>query len=117
MMKKILTISLLVGFLSLNGCTMLAATFFQRASDAEDRANKYVVWILDTRQEDRKLKRDVVKSGVEQMKLQTLQLTSEGKLDEAQALRVKTLALIDDNTPSLKDAVANIKALWAGVKK
>jgi len=116
-MKKILTLGLIAGFLSLNGCTMLAATFLQRASDAEDRANKYAVWVLDAREEDRKLKREVVKSSVDQMKLQTLKLVSEGKLDEAGALREKTLALIDKYTPSLKEAVVNVKALFAEIGK
>ena len=116
-MKKFLTMIALTAMLSTSGCTMLAATFFQRATDAEDRVNKYVVWVLDTREEDRKLKRDVVKSSVDQMKLQTFKLISEGKLDEAESLRGKTLALIDKYTPSLQDAVANIKALWAEVKK
>ncbi len=116
-MKKFLLMIALTVMLSTSGCAMMAATFFQRASDAEDRVNKYVVWILYTREEDRKLKRDVVKSSVDQMKLQTLKLVSEGKLDEAESLRIKTLALIDKYTPSIQDAVTNIKALWAEVKK
>ena len=117
-MMKIWKISVIAGLLMLTlpGCAMLGLTFLQRASAAEDRVHDYAVWVLDARKQDRETKRGIIQDSVKTMELRTLQLTMEGKLDEAHSLRAQTLELLDKYMPSFKEAITNIRGLLAAAK-
>lgn len=109
-LKSLQIVSLLVILLT-PGCSLA----IQRISEAEGRAHDYAVWILDERKSDR---REVIaqrKAAIRDMEIGVSKMVAEGKTVKALAAREEIIVYIQKHTPSVADAIANIKALFSAV--
>lgn len=110
--KALLTVSLFI-ILSTSGCGIA----LQRVSQAETRAHDYAVWILDERKADRREIRDQRKAAVKDMEVGIAKLASDGKTAEILIAREAIIEYIKKHTPSLADAITNVRKLFSAVKK